>query len=181
MSTFEKNINTSPSFLATVLKRERKKANLSQSDLARAIGIGLKTIRKIEQDDDSVSLKKLNHVLNHFGLEAGPTKLVSSPKFKKGGAITKESILKSLSALLIIFREKYGVKKIGLFGSHARNEASEESDIDILFSGDTSIRDEGEMTLILEHIFNGHSVDLTKEEAIDPRLKESILEDTVYV
>jgi predicted nucleotidyltransferase len=47
--------------------------------------------------------------------------------------LTREDILKILRDNKERFAEKYGVTKLGLFGSFARNEATEESDVDVCF------------------------------------------------
>ncbi|MFA6025996.1 MAG: nucleotidyltransferase family protein [Ignavibacteriaceae bacterium] len=46
--------------------------------------------------------------------------------------MTKEEILSYIAAQKEELRGKYGVTKIGLFGSYARGEAHENSDIDIV-------------------------------------------------
>lgn len=46
--------------------------------------------------------------------------------------IDKDEILGFIAAHKQELRDKYGVRTIGLFGSHARGEASDESDIDIV-------------------------------------------------
>ena len=45
--------------------------------------------------------------------------------------MTKTIILDFLSEHKIQIQEKFGIQKIGLFGSYAKNEARENSDIDI--------------------------------------------------
>ena len=45
--------------------------------------------------------------------------------------MTKETILEFLSENKQLLQEDYQVTKIGLFGSYARDEATQESDIDI--------------------------------------------------
>ena len=45
--------------------------------------------------------------------------------------LPREGILTILRDNKERFAEKYGVTKIGLFGSFARNEATEESDVDV--------------------------------------------------
>jgi predicted nucleotidyltransferase len=47
--------------------------------------------------------------------------------------LTREDILQILRDNKERFAEKYGVTKLGLFGSFARNEATEESDVDVCF------------------------------------------------
>ena len=48
--------------------------------------------------------------------------------------MTKEDILNYLKEHKEEFAKKYGVKDIALFGSYARDEATKESDIDIVIS-----------------------------------------------
>jgi predicted nucleotidyltransferase len=45
--------------------------------------------------------------------------------------MTKEEIINFLSMHKKLMKEKYGVVKIGLFGSYARDENGDDSDIDI--------------------------------------------------
>ena len=45
--------------------------------------------------------------------------------------MTKEEILQKLKENKAYIQERYGVEKIGLFGSYARDEATQQSDIDI--------------------------------------------------
>jgi len=47
--------------------------------------------------------------------------------------LTREEILQFLRDNKERFAEQYGVTKIGLFGSFARGEATEESDVDVCF------------------------------------------------
>lgn len=169
------------SFLSATLKQERKKANMTQSELAKATGLGLKTIRKIEQGDQSVVMSKVNLLLNFFGLELGPHKLVTSPVKKVRKNLDRDGVLQILKGVLPIFKSKYGITKLGLFGSFARGENGDFSDIDIIFEGASDFSGEGQMTLILEHLFGGYKVDFTHKDHIDPRLLPSILEEIIYV
>jgi predicted nucleotidyltransferase len=52
--------------------------------------------------------------------------------------LTREDVLKILRDNKERFAEKYGVTKLGLFGSFARNEATEESDVDVCFDAANS-------------------------------------------
>ena len=80
-------------------------------------------------------------------------------------------------------REKYGIKILGVFGSWARSEESETSDIDILVQVERPI---GfgffELWDYLEEIL-GVKVDLLTVEAVKqkPLLWESIKEDLIHV
>lgn len=78
--------------------------------------------------------------------------------------------------------KKYGVKKIGLFGSYVEGEQSRESDIDILVEfekGEKTFDNYMELKFFLEDLFNC-KVDLVVEGTIKPRLKPYILESVKY-
>ena len=79
-------------------------------------------------------------------------------------------------------REKYHVRKIGVFGSFARNEDKEESDVDILveFESDFETFDNYiELKYFLEDLFR-RKVDLVTSEALRPQLKDEILKEVMY-
>ncbi len=79
--------------------------------------------------------------------------------------------------------KKYGVKKIGLFGSYSQNNQTEESDLDILVEfkkGQKSFDNYMDLKFFLEEIFN-RDVDLVIAGAIKPDLKSYILGNTQYV
>ena len=77
---------------------------------------------------------------------------------------------------------KYGVTRIGIFGSHVRNEAHEDSDIDILVDLDGTI---GLIKFIeMEHYLSkilGGKVDLVISENLKPRIGKIILQEVIYV
>ncbi len=49
------------------VKEKRKKANLSQPELAEKAGVGLRFVRDLEQGKPSLRLDKVNQVLRLFG------------------------------------------------------------------------------------------------------------------
>lgn len=64
--------------------------------------------------------------------------------------------------------KKYRVRKIGLFGSHIRNQASSESDIDLIVDFEEKTFDNYiELSFALEGLFN-KKVDLLTEKGISP-------------
>ena len=84
-----------------------------------------------------------------------------------------------------ILKEKYRVKSIAIFGSYARGEQTEESDIDIMVEFDEnnypSFSEYLELIEYLEKIL-GLKVDLiTKKSIHNPYVKKSIEEDLIYV
>jgi len=89
-----------------------------------------------------------------------------------------ENVLKKHKKIL---REKYFVKRIGVFGSWLRGEQQPESDIDILVEIDGPIGwDFIELNEYLENLL-GNKVDLISIKALKPQLKEEILSQVVYI
>ncbi|WP_066188687.1 nucleotidyltransferase family protein [Gracilibacillus timonensis] len=96
--------------------------------------------------------------------------------------LSQQEILDELSKKLNIWKEKYGVKRIGLFGSYSRGEQNESSDIDIIVEFHvTSLSFDNYMDLKfqLEDHFQ-KSVDLVIVNDIKPALKPSIMRDAIY-
>jgi len=48
--------------------------------------------------------------------------------------LTQDYILETLGAYSKRYKNKYGIEKIGLFGSFASNSATEQSDVDVFIS-----------------------------------------------
>ena len=95
--------------------------------------------------------------------------------------MTKEYILNFLSANKNEFKEKYGLKKIGLFGSYAKDTANKNSDIDIVIETekkDFFIRED--MREYLEKSFKV-PVDIGYLSSFREYYKKNIEKDIIYV
>lgn len=78
--------------------------------------------------------------------------------------------------------EKYGVKKIGLFGSFVNNKQKDNSDVDILVEfkkGKKTFDNYMDLKFFLEKLFN-RNVDLVVKEALKVKLKSNILKNVKY-
>ena len=77
---------------------------------------------------------------------------------------------------------KYGVKKAGLFGSYARGDMNNNSDIDILveIDDDISLLDFVGIKLDIEESL-GKKIDLIEYSAIKPIIKERILNEQIIL
>ncbi|WP_027340822.1 nucleotidyltransferase family protein [Halonatronum saccharophilum] len=94
--------------------------------------------------------------------------------------VSKEEVERKLKELKPFLKREYKVKRLGIFGSYARGEAREDSDIDILIELSASIGWEFlDLKDFLEDYLNTE-VDLVTMDALKPQLKDSILEDVVY-
>ncbi|RKY56207.1 MAG: hypothetical protein DRP89_01840 [Candidatus Neomarinimicrobiota bacterium] len=78
--------------------------------------------------------------------------------------------------------QRYGVKRVGLFGSCVRGEMREDSDIDILveIEKDISLLDFIGVKLEIEEKL-GRKVDLVEYNTIKPPLKVRILKEQVVI
>ncbi|MBT5934860.1 MAG: nucleotidyltransferase family protein [Sulfurimonas sp.] len=80
--------------------------------------------------------------------------------------------------------EKYHITKIGLFGSFARDEQTQDSDVDLLIELEDGITDIYDLKISLNNYLSDafeRSVDLAREKYLKPYVKELILKDAIYV
>lgn len=81
-----------------------------------------------------------------------------------------------------LIRQKFGVKRIGIFGSFARGEEKEDSDLDVLVvfeEGQKTFDNYMDLKFYLEDLF-GREIDLVTERALKPQLKAIIMKEVVY-
>jgi predicted nucleotidyltransferase len=78
-------------------------------------------------------------------------------------------------------KNRYGVSRIGIFGSYARNEQIEESDVDILVEFERPIG--LDFVALADHLeaVLGFKVDLVSRGAIKPNRWKYVAEDLLYV
>jgi y4mF family transcriptional regulator len=57
--------------LSTIIKAKRKEYQLTQEDLSKKSGVGLRLIREIEQGKQTMRMDKVNQVLALFGMQLG--------------------------------------------------------------------------------------------------------------
>jgi predicted nucleotidyltransferase len=94
----------------------------------------------------------------------------------------KDQITEIKNKILPILK-KYDIKKAGIFGSVARGEARDDSDVDILVeieSDNLSLLDFVGIKLELEETL-GRKVDLVKYSAIKPIIKTQIVSEEVAI
>ena len=78
--------------------------------------------------------------------------------------------------------QQYGISKMGIFGSVARGEQNENSDVDILFEGKANLLLHVRIKNELEELL-GSPVDLVRmrNQLNGTTLKQSILNDVIFV
>jgi len=96
--------------------------------------------------------------------------------------LSQHEILNELSKNMNTWKNKYGVKRIGLFGSYIREEQKESSDIDVIVEfndRDLSFDNYMDLKFNLEDHFQ-KPVDLVILDDIKHALKSSILRRVIY-
>jgi predicted nucleotidyltransferase len=93
----------------------------------------------------------------------------------------RDDVLRILAEHRDELRQQFSVKSLALFGSMARDEAAEASDVDLLVEFDRPI---GLLHFIgtqqyLERLLGAHKLDLILRRAILPELKDDILAEAV--
>jgi len=94
---------------------------------------------------------------------------------------TREEILQVLRENKERFVEKYGITKLGLFGSFARNEATEESDVDVCVEMPPVFFDFEAVREKLESSFQRPVSVVRLREELRELFKERLKRDTIYV
>ena len=93
-----------------------------------------------------------------------------------------DEIKRILETHKIELNKKYKVSKIGVFGSYARGEQTEKSDLDLLveFDGVVSLF---EFVHLIDYVegFLKTKVDMVTRPAIKPAIKDAILSEVKWV
>lgn len=94
----------------------------------------------------------------------------------------KDEALDILKQFKMNFADKFGIVRIGLFGSTVRNEAKNDSDIDVVVETKTP-----DMFAIvhakqaLENLFNSNVDVIRYRDKMNPYLKQNIEKEAVFV
>ncbi len=96
--------------------------------------------------------------------------------------MTRDEVIDFLRTNKEDLKTRFGVTKIGLFGSYARGEARNDSDIDILveIEGDRIFRKFFALESYLR-IRLQKEIDLGTESALKPIARQQITEEIIYV
>ena len=96
--------------------------------------------------------------------------------------MNRTTILELLSKHLPELQAKYGVGRLALFGSAARDEMRPESDVDVLveFDGPTTFDRYFDLRDSLEKIL-GRRVDLVTNRGLKPRARRHVEKDLIRV
>lgn len=94
----------------------------------------------------------------------------------------RQQILSTLAERQSEVAARFGVRSLALFGSAARDEMSEGSDVDVLveFDGPTTYSGYFDLKDYLEALL-GRTVDLVTEQGLKPRARRHVERDLIRV
>lgn len=105
-------------------------------------------------------------------------------KYAQGDRVktnSREIILRELQRLKPDFERRYGVTRIGIFGSCARNEIREDSDIDVVVEMKPDLIKRVSLKAELESFF-GKKIDVVRyRRGMNGFLKKRIDKEALYV
>ena len=93
-----------------------------------------------------------------------------------------KTILEKLKKAKKILKQEFGIEKIAIFGSFARNEEKENSDIDIVIL--KMKRKNGFLIAKAKRFLSNYlniNVDIGLYDAMNPYIKKEIKKDMIYV
>lgn len=96
--------------------------------------------------------------------------------------MNRSEILNMLQAHKPTLAERFGVTGLALFGSYARDQATEDSDVDILvsFNGPATSKTFFGVQFYIEDLL-GCRVDLATEKALRPEIRPYVEREALYV
>ena len=94
--------------------------------------------------------------------------------------MTLETLLRAKRDEILQICAKYGARNVRVFGSVARGEADEQSDIDLLveFEPNRSLRDHAGLWVELQELL-GVKVDVVSERGLKPRIRQRVLQEAI--
>ena len=101
------------------LKKMRIEKNLTQQQVAKLMGISLRSYKSYENDEEKIGTLKYNYMIEKLS--------EINPIDESHGVINIEYI-----------RQNYEIEFCYLFGSYAKGKATPESDVDLLISTEVS-------------------------------------------
>ncbi|MFM2224954.1 MAG: hypothetical protein RJA07_1156 [Bacteroidota bacterium] len=95
--------------------------------------------------------------------------------------LTRQEIIQSLQTNKALLQAQFKVNEIALFGSYARNEQTEHSDIDVLLNlQEASYLNLCHAKYFLQSIFPQQKIQIVSKNGIKPKYFEAIKSDLIY-
>lgn len=158
------------------IKAARKKRKMTQEQVGILAGMSKSQVSRMEKGTLG-SPETYERVLSAMGYRI----VITLEDVRASKSLDRDYILSLLKVYYIYNKEKYGIERIGLFGSFARNEACTDSDVDILISlKQPNLFSYAIISQQLETVLGRH-VDLISEKSIlKDSFKNRIQKEVIY-
>ena len=95
---------------------------------------------------------------------------------------TLSEIQQILKSNMAVFQTEYRITKLGIFGSYARGEQTETSDVDILvdYEKAPTLSKLVDLRAYLSELTD-MKVDVVTKNGLKPRIRERVLADVIYL
>lgn len=161
---------------ADLLKTARRSAGMTQQELGRKAGVTQSVVSAYENGRREPALSTLVKLINATGqgldVSSSPPITRESAEFRLLIESHREELITTLTSL--------GARRIQIFGSVARGDASSSSDVDILVELDPEV---GLFTLARMHReaerILGVDVDIVPEDSLKGRVRSDLASDLV--
>ena len=159
------------------LKTMRKTRGMTQEQVGILAGMSKSQISRMESGKLGSS-ETYSRVLDALGYQP----VISYLDRRKSQNLDRSTVLDLLKVYYIYNKKNFGIERIGLFGSFARDEAGPDSDIDILISLEApSLFRYYTLSKQLETVF-GRKIDLISAKfQFQEGFLENIKKDIIYV
>jgi hypothetical protein len=97
--------------------------------------------------------------------------------------LNKNDILNFIGQNYSYLQRHFHIQKIGIFGSFAKNEQTELSDIDLIIELEDNTPDIYELKMELREFFGGQfnrKIDIASEKYLKSYVKADIMKETIY-
>lgn len=159
------------------IKDLRKSRGMTQTQVGILAGMGKTQISRMERGTLG-SIETVSRVLDALGYEM----VIDFRDLRKSEVLDFETVLSMLKVYYLNNFKNLGIEKLGLFGSFARGEQTEESDIDILITLKTpSLFLYGKIAGELEQVF-GRKIDLISSKSrLNDSFRKQLKKEVIYV
>lgn len=162
---------------STDIRRMRKARGMTQEQVGILAGMSKSQISRMESGKLG-SAATYSRVLDALGYK----EVVSYEDVRGGNGLGRNQILSMLKVYYLCNKNAFGIERIGLFGSFARNEGRADSDIDIIITlSKPDLLQYSAITNQLETVFGRH-VDLISSKAfLSESFKAQLDKEAIYV
>jgi uncharacterized protein len=160
---------------AALISHARRAAGLSQAALASRARTSQQTIASYEQRHKQPEAETLERILGVCGFELGMTRVQPATG-------PRRRLLDEKRATILHIARRHGARNVRVFGSVARGNDGEASDVDLLVDlrpGRTLLALAGLTEELSEAL--GVQVDVATPELLRPALREQALQEAILV